>query len=73
MTPHRAMMTATDFNRVSWSPGSIITEKVMGNITDILLATVVTEIPALFVEKDTRKNMMINMIPIMMLIGSHFE
>ena len=45
----------------------------MGNITDILLATVVTDKPAFLVEWATRKNIRINKIPIMMLMGSHRE
>ena len=42
----------------------------IGKMTDILLATVVTEMPAFLVENAIRKNMMINMIPITTLIGS---
>ena len=48
----------------------MIMEKAMGNMTDILLATVVTESPAFLVEKATRKNMRMNMIPMIMLMGS---
>jgi hypothetical protein len=46
-------------------------EKAIGNTTDILLATVVTEIPAFLEEKAIRKNMSMNMTPIRMLSGSH--
>jgi len=58
---------------VNWSAGSIKSEKIMGKITDILLATVVTDIPAFFVEKATRKNIRMNMIPIRILMGNHLE
>jgi hypothetical protein len=42
-------------------------EKAMGNTTDILLATVVTEIPAFLEEKAIRKNIRMNIIPMMTL------
>ena len=45
----------------------------MGKITDILLATVVTDKPALLVEKATRKNIRMKRIPIMMLMGNQGE
>ena len=44
----------------------------MGKITDILLATVVIEMPVLRDENAIRKNIIINSIPIMVLMGSHW-
>ena len=51
----------------------MIKEKRIGNITDILLATVVTEIPAFFEEKAIMKNIMMNRIPMITLMGSQSQ
>ena len=53
---------AADFRRDNRSAGSMISEKMMGKITDILLATVVTEIPAFLEEYAIMKNITMNNI-----------
>ncbi len=69
-TPQIVHMMAAILMMLRLSSGSISIEKMIGKMTDILLATVVTEIPAFLVENAIRKNMMINIIPIIMLMGS---
>ena len=70
MTPASEINTAIDFKKVNLSDGSITREKMMGNMTDIFAATVVTDRPAFLVEYATRKNRRMNMIPMIMLMGS---
>ena len=65
-TPVSVAIIASPFKKERLSDGSIRIEKVIGNTTDILLATVVTEIPASLDERATRKNITMKRKPINM-------
>ena len=60
---------ASAFIVVNLSEGSMMIENAMGKTTDILLATVVTEIPASAEDFATRKNIIIKRNPIRTEIG----
>lgn len=68
-TPDNAAIIAIPFITVSVSSGSMRIEKAIGNTTDILLATVVIEIPASLDDLAITKNITINKNPISTEIG----
>ena len=70
LTPAIANRIPANFINDMESLEEIISEKTIGKTTDILLAMLVTEIPAAWDDLAMRKNIIINMMPIRIETGN---
>jgi len=70
ITPAKAKKIPVNFIIVKRSPTEMTRDTTIGNTTDILLAMVVTDIPAACEDLAMRKNIRMNMIPMNIDMGT---